>query len=140
MPAHIPVNGLALSEPPKGKRNDIGYLLNRWQRLAARSSPDKPESEDVADLALADVLIAACPLLEMYVPPQTERATPDGGPRPSAKRSSPAATYSLLTDPLRTCSFLSASFGISQYDTPVWRFPVCRKVHQLCCIYGVALI
>ena len=54
--------------PPKSKRGDIGYMLNRYQRLAVRSRSGNPETERAADLALADLIIAAYPFLEMYQP------------------------------------------------------------------------
>jgi hypothetical protein len=40
------------------RRNDINFLLDRYLKIAARSSPGKPRTEDAADLALADLLIA----------------------------------------------------------------------------------
>jgi hypothetical protein len=47
--------------PPKSKQRDAGYLLERYLRIAARSDPGKPRTEDAADMALADLLIAIAP-------------------------------------------------------------------------------
>jgi hypothetical protein len=43
---------------PKSKQRDVGYLFERYQRIAARSDPRKPRTEDAADIALADLIIA----------------------------------------------------------------------------------
>jgi hypothetical protein len=59
MPARNRVNAASHYMPPKQRRSDLTYLWNRYQRLAARSRPDKPETENAADLALADLLIAS---------------------------------------------------------------------------------